>query len=458
MRLLLLSGVVVAVGAGLARGVWLPNLHNGLLALAFASVGAYVLHQQPQNRCGTTFLAAGVVEAAMFLGRQIGHDPGPGTSPWWGWLGVWPVVVGLALVTMSVIVFPDGSLPSPGWRWVVRIGGALVVVLAALAALWPVSEAAADVATRHPFTLAGAQRAEDLWNLLARPTFVAFQVVWLVALGARWRGASNVVRRQLAVVGAATAISLVALGAGLVLRGTPTAGLLATCLVPIAAGWSIVHGQYLATHSALTWLARRSDDDASLPAELAEAIGHAVGARKVVVWARREDRYHAVGIWPEPSEETVPVSRLEDVRGTAEQPTQEVRLLTRGGTELGAVVVDRAHHLSRHEAGLLDGFCGQATLVLEHLAVAAADPGRGPGRHLDRLTPRELEVLDLMARGLSNAGICERLHLSIKTVEPAVSSVFAKLDLPPGRESNRRVLAVLVYVDNPHTVGDRPLA
>ncbi len=91
VRLLLLSGVVVAAVAGFARGVVLSNLHNGLLALAFASVGAYVLHQQPRNRCGMAFLATGVVEAVMFLGRQIGHDPWPGASPWWGWLGVWPL-------------------------------------------------------------------------------------------------------------------------------------------------------------------------------------------------------------------------------------------------------------------------------------------------------------------------------------------------------------------------------
>ncbi len=56
-----------------------------------------------------------------------------------------------------------------------------------------------------------------------------------------------------------------------------------------------------------------------------------------------------------------------------------------------------------------------------------------------------------MAQGLSNAGMCDQLHLSIKTIEPAVSSVFTKLNLPPGRESNRRVLAVLAYVDSQPT-------
>jgi len=290
LRLLLLSGVVIAVVAGFARGVWLSNLHNGLLALSFASVGAYVLHQQPWNRCGTAFLATGVVEAVMFLGRQIGHDPGAGASPWWGWVGVWPLVVGLALVTVSVILFPDGRLPSPGWRWTVAIVAVLTAAVAATAALWPVDEQASGVVTPHPFRIAGADAAAGVWGAASRPTFVLLQVLWLVAVIARWRVAGATVRRQLSIIGAAVALSLVALAGGLVVRGTPTAGVLAVGLVPVAAGWAIVHGQYLATHSALTWLARRSDDAAALPAELAEAIAGALAAPRVVVWARRASR------------------------------------------------------------------------------------------------------------------------------------------------------------------------
>ncbi|MFN8192787.1 MAG: helix-turn-helix transcriptional regulator [Nocardioidaceae bacterium] len=66
--------------------------------------------------------------------------------------------------------------------------------------------------------------------------------------------------------------------------------------------------------------------------------------------------------------------------------------------------------------------------------------------HLDVLTPREREVLELMAQGLSNAAICQRLHLSIKTVEPLVGSVFAKLRLHQQPDTNRRVLAVLAFL------------
>ncbi len=53
-----------------------------------------------------------------------------------------------------------------------------------------------------------------------------------------------------------------------------------------------------------------------------------------------------------------------------------------------------------------------------------------------------------MARGLTNAAICEQLHLSIKTVEPAVSAIFTKLDLAPTGDDHRRVLAVLQWLEH----------
>ena len=51
LPLLAMSVTVVIVTAGAAQGLWIENVHNGLLALAFTGVGAYVLHQQPTNRC-----------------------------------------------------------------------------------------------------------------------------------------------------------------------------------------------------------------------------------------------------------------------------------------------------------------------------------------------------------------------------------------------------------------------
>ena len=65
---------------------------------------------------------------------------------------------------------------------------------------------------------------------------------------------------------------------------------------------------------------------------------------------------------------------------------------------------------------------------------------------LERLTPRELEVLGLMAQGRSNAGIADALVLTVGAVEKHVASILAKLDLPPSESDHRRVLAVLEYL------------
>jgi DNA-binding NarL/FixJ family response regulator len=65
---------------------------------------------------------------------------------------------------------------------------------------------------------------------------------------------------------------------------------------------------------------------------------------------------------------------------------------------------------------------------------------------LDELTPREREVLGLMAEGLSNRGICEKLVVSPKTIESHVNSIFWKLGLIPVPDEHRRVLAVLAFL------------
>jgi DNA-binding NarL/FixJ family response regulator len=84
----------------------------------------------------------------------------------------------------------------------------------------------------------------------------------------------------------------------------------------------------------------------------------------------------------------------------------------------------------------------------------AIDPeviGQLLGRHREKdpfgeLTPREREVLGLMAEGLSNRGICQKLVLSPKTVETHVNSIFWKLGLLPAPDDHRRVLAVLAFL------------
>ncbi|MGP4046936.1 response regulator transcription factor [Streptomyces sp. 2A115] len=67
---------------------------------------------------------------------------------------------------------------------------------------------------------------------------------------------------------------------------------------------------------------------------------------------------------------------------------------------------------------------------------------------LERLTPREREVLELMAAGNSNQGIADRLVITLRAVEKYVSSIFGKLGLPTTGSESRRVLAVLMFLRN----------
>jgi len=79
-------------------------------------------------------------------------------------------------------------------------------------------------------------------------------------------------------------------------------------------------------------------------------------------------------------------------------------------------------------------------VVGQLMGAARVDPG------LARLSAREVEVLEMMAEGRSNAAIAERLYLSAGAVEKHVTSIFGKLDLAQDAGDNRRVLAVLRYL------------
>jgi DNA-binding NarL/FixJ family response regulator len=72
--------------------------------------------------------------------------------------------------------------------------------------------------------------------------------------------------------------------------------------------------------------------------------------------------------------------------------------------------------------------------------------GNRSAQRLDVLTPRELDVLKLMAEGRSNTGIAGALVLTVGAVEKHIASIFQKLQLPPSDTDHRRVLAVLAYL------------
>jgi DNA-binding NarL/FixJ family response regulator len=85
--------------------------------------------------------------------------------------------------------------------------------------------------------------------------------------------------------------------------------------------------------------------------------------------------------------------------------------------------------------------------VMDPEVVAKLLGRRSRDEPITRLTAREREVLELMAEGRSNSAIAQRLFISEKAVSKHSTSIFAKLDLAPSADDNRRVLAVLAFLN-----------
>ena len=84
--------------------------------------------------------------------------------------------------------------------------------------------------------------------------------------------------------------------------------------------------------------------------------------------------------------------------------------------------------------------------ALDPLIVSTLLARQRPDDPIAQLTPREREVLELMASGSSNQGIADALVITLRAVEKYVSSIFGKLGLPSTGSESRRVLAVLLYL------------
>ncbi|HVV08847.1 response regulator transcription factor [Amycolatopsis sp.] len=113
---------------------------------------------------------------------------------------------------------------------------------------------------------------------------------------------------------------------------------------------------------------------------------------------------------------------------------------------VGYLLKDRVAEVSDFLDALRRVAAGETVLdpeVVSQLFGATRNAGTLAG-----LTPREREVLGLMAEGRSNAAIAGQLFLSAGSVEKYVTRLFDKLGLPPSEEDNRRVLAVLRYLDS----------
>jgi len=120
---------------------------------------------------------------------------------------------------------------------------------------------------------------------------------------------------------------------------------------------------------------------------------------------------------------------------------------------LGYVLKDRVADVDDFLAALARVAAGGTALDPEVVAQVLARSRRTLS---DVLSPREREVIALMAEGRSNAAIAERLVVGLPAVEKHVTSILTKLDLPPDADDHRRVLAVLRWLEDGPTNGARP--
>jgi DNA-binding NarL/FixJ family response regulator len=126
------------------------------------------------------------------------------------------------------------------------------------------------------------------------------------------------------------------------------------------------------------------------------------------------------------------------------EPTYAAELLADGRGGVGYLLKDRIMDVSDFVDAVTR--VGRGGTALDPDVVAQLVSRSGSDGPLSELTPREQEVLALMAEGRSNAGIAQALVLTVGAVEKHIASIFGKLRLPQSDSDHRRVLAVLTYL------------
>jgi serine/threonine-protein kinase len=127
------------------------------------------------------------------------------------------------------------------------------------------------------------------------------------------------------------------------------------------------------------------------------------------------------------------------------EATRAVDLFQQDPAGLGYLLKDRVLQISEFLASVRRVALGGSAVDPEIVSQLLNTPAGVPGT-LGMLSDRERTALELMAQGLSNAGIAQQMFVGVRTVETYIASVFRKLDVHDSPEDHRRVRAVLVYL------------
>lgn len=340
-------------------------------------------------------VAAVVLGVAVAVGTLAVRD-GAGTTPQTS-----PLVLAACLGCGTVVL---GTRAALGTAWVTwsRTLGCLALLVIAYPGAWALATAASGVAPGS----AAAWAAAVLATTAHLPLVASFSVLPLLAVRYLGRGSTRVPLAVVAATGAAAAT-------GFVLFFGDFAPLSARALVDWPAGESVgaaVNLAFLATVLLGTWLPARAaaGEDGEAARRLALVAATALAGTALVLTCGAVGSLSGMGV-------VVVLVAMAAAVG----------VLAVGCTRALTVALPVAAPPAAGEPGAVED--------------AAASPRAGS------LTPREEEVLGLLAEGLSNAGIAARLVVSERTVDAHLRSVFAKLALPEGSDHNRRVHAALAH-------------
>jgi DNA-binding NarL/FixJ family response regulator len=128
------------------------------------------------------------------------------------------------------------------------------------------------------------------------------------------------------------------------------------------------------------------------------------------------------------------------------EPEYAIRLFREGSSGRAYLLKEHVGDINVLTTAMHAVMQGGSTVDPEVVDVLVATRIREKESLLQRLSPRELEVLAEMAKGLSNAGVADALFISAGAVEKHINAIFTKLDLSFEQDSHRRVRAVLLYL------------
>jgi DNA-binding CsgD family transcriptional regulator len=406
-----LAALGAALGAyAVALELWkpgaltLPAPVHVAIGWAFAAAGFVAWRRRPENRTGLLMVLTGIV----WFGRDFDSlGFGPATR-----LSEIAQNVFLALLAHQAVVFPDGVPHSRRERTLVAAVYVLAVPGYAVSEIGPTAN---DILSALGIVLAVAAIAivVDRWVHASAPRRRALEPLL-------WAGPPVLVVAALSIAKDYLDVSLTTTG--------DTAldwCALAYTLIPAAFLVGVLRTRL--QRGALADLLVELDE--STPARVRDALARSLGdpSLELAFWLPDRRRYVDAGGRPYDLPTDRAVTELEGVAALVYDPSllEDPRLVEAAGA---------AARLALENARLQAG-----------LRSHAQEPATAPPE-LVELTPRELEVLALIAEGRTDRGIAQSLFVTPKTVEAHVRSIFRKLGLPTETTENRRVHAVLAFL------------